>query len=84
MQENHLANPPLCIDALRDAGRFVLDQVDQHIFPRNETYLIFAGNCCCVLTVFPAKFIKQINCRKRHEAFVKSATTAPGQYGSTF
>jgi hypothetical protein len=31
MQENHLANPPLCIDALRDAGRFVLDQVDQHI-----------------------------------------------------
>ena len=40
MQENHLANPPLCIDALRDAGRFVLDQVDQHIFRRNETYLI--------------------------------------------
>ena len=31
MQENHLANPPLCIDALRDAGRLVLDQVDRHI-----------------------------------------------------
>jgi hypothetical protein len=31
MQENHLANSPLCIDALRDAGRLVLDQVDQHI-----------------------------------------------------
>jgi hypothetical protein len=31
MQENHLANPSLCIDALRDAGRFALDQVDQDI-----------------------------------------------------
>ena len=30
-QENHLANPPLYIDALRDAGGLVLDQVDQHI-----------------------------------------------------
>ena len=44
----------------------------------------FAGNGYCAEAQFPAKFWKCYFRRKRHEAALKSTTTSPSQYRTTF